>query len=82
MSFETIQEFYQLGMWSATDLIKLVGAGVITAEEFTEITGQAYPEPVKVVPAIKETPVKEVPVASTPAPTKEIPVQPTKSLLD
>ena len=49
MSFETIQEFYQLGLWDAQQLQQLVQAGGLTAEQYQEITGQAYP-----VPAVKK----------------------------
>lgn len=43
MSFETIQEFYQLGLWDAEQLQQLVQAGALTEEQYQQITGQAYP---------------------------------------
>lgn len=45
MSFETIQEFYQLGLWDAQQLQQLVQAGGLTAEQYQQITGQVYPVP-------------------------------------
>lgn len=37
MSFETIKEFYELGLWSSSDLQQLVKSNVITEEQFKEI---------------------------------------------
>ncbi len=42
MSFETIQEFYQLGLWDAQQLQQLVQAGGLTAEQYYKITGEKY----------------------------------------
>lgn len=46
MSFETIQEFYQLGLWDAEQLQQLVEAGALTEEQYQQITGQAYSVPI------------------------------------
>ncbi|WP_055069436.1 XkdX family protein [Clostridium massiliamazoniense] len=45
MSFETIKEFYQLGLWDAQQLRQLVQAGGLTAEQYYEITGEIYSIP-------------------------------------
>ncbi|WP_195970271.1 XkdX family protein [Clostridium thermobutyricum] len=42
MSFETIKGFYDLGMWTASEVKELVGPDGITPEQFTQITGQPY----------------------------------------
>lgn len=42
MSFETIKGFYDLGMWTASEIKELVGPDGITPEQFTQITGQPY----------------------------------------
>lgn len=42
MSFETIKGFYDLGMWTASEVKELVGPEGITPEQFTQITGQPY----------------------------------------
>ncbi len=39
MSFETIKEFYQLGLWSESQLKELLAAGVITESQYDSIVG-------------------------------------------
>lgn len=42
MNFETIKRNYEKGLWSAA-LVKIaVRKGLITKEQYTEITGKAY----------------------------------------
>lgn len=38
----TIKEYYDSGLWSIARVRAAVEKGVITEEEFTEITGQPY----------------------------------------
>lgn len=42
MNYETIKRNYDRGLWSASMVKMAVKKGVITAEQYTEITGQAY----------------------------------------
>lgn len=42
MNYETIKRNYDRGLWSASMVKMTVKKGVITAEQYTEITGQAY----------------------------------------
>ena len=42
MNFETIKRNYDRGLWSAAMVKLAVRKGVITREEYTEITGKAY----------------------------------------
>lgn len=42
MNFETIKKNYDKGLWTAT-LVKIaVKKGIITKEQYTEITGKSY----------------------------------------
>ena len=40
--FELVKSYYDRGLWSIDRVRKAVSCGWITAEEFTEITGQPY----------------------------------------
>ena len=40
--FEKIKRYYECGAWDERRLHDAVAKGVITAEQFTEITGKAY----------------------------------------
>lgn len=42
MNFATIKRNYDKGLWSATMVKMAVRKGVITKEQYTEITGKAY----------------------------------------
>lgn len=42
MNFETIKKNYEKGLWSIVMVKMAVKKGVITKEQFTEITGQEY----------------------------------------
>ena len=42
MNFETIKRNYDRGLWSAAMVKLAVRKGVITREEYTEITGKEY----------------------------------------
>lgn len=42
MSIETIQEFYELGLWNKEQIAQLVSAGTITPVEYKEITVETY----------------------------------------
>ena len=42
MSFERIKYYYEAGLWSIPMVKMAVKKGVITKEQFAEITGQAY----------------------------------------
>lgn len=42
MSFNTIKRNYERGLWSAGMVRLAVKKGVITAEQYEEITGEAY----------------------------------------
>ena len=42
MNFATIKRNYKKGLWSLVMVKMAVRKGIITAEEYQEITGQAY----------------------------------------
>ena len=42
MNFETIKRNYEKGLWSAVMVKMAVRKGVITKEQYKEITGKAY----------------------------------------
>ena len=42
MNFETIKRNYDRGLWNKNMVRLAVRKGVITAEEFKEITGESY----------------------------------------
>jgi hypothetical protein len=42
MSFETIKKNYEKGLWNVQMVKMAVKKGVITAEQFKEITGKDY----------------------------------------
>lgn len=42
MSFETIQRNYERGLWNKIMVRMAVRKGIITREEYTIITGEAY----------------------------------------
>ena len=42
MNYQTIKKNYDRGLWSATMVKMAVRKGVITREQYTEITGKAY----------------------------------------
>ena len=42
LTFEQIKDFYDRKLWSEEAVNRAVGKGVITPEQFTEITGQEY----------------------------------------
>lgn len=42
MNYETIKRNYERGLWSKTQVKVAVKKGVITAEEYREITGEKY----------------------------------------
>lgn len=44
MNFKTIKRNYDRGLWSDAMVKMAVRKGVITAEQYTEITGNAYSE--------------------------------------
>ena len=42
MSFERVKYYFEAGLWSAPMVKMAVKKGVITKEQYTEITGKAY----------------------------------------
>lgn len=58
MNFQTIQEFYELGLWDASQIAQLVQGGVLTPVQYQEIVGQAYPV-VEKQPVVSTKPVTE-----------------------
>lgn len=42
MNFETIKKNYEKGLWSAPMVKMAVRKGVITREQYTQITGKEY----------------------------------------
>ena len=42
MNFETIKKNYEKGLWSAPMVKMAVKKGIITAEQYAEITGKEY----------------------------------------
>ena len=43
MNYETIKKNYERGLWNAAMVKMAVRKGVITKEQFKEITGEDYP---------------------------------------
>lgn len=63
MNFQTIQEFYELGLWDASQIAELVKVGDLTTAQYQTITGQDYPVPaVEKEPVVSTKPVKEQPI--------------------
>ena len=44
MNFEAVKKNYQSGLWSAALVKMAVRKGIITKEQYTEITGKPYSE--------------------------------------
>ncbi len=42
MTYQTVKQNYQRGLWNAVQVAFAVKAGVITPAQFAEITGQVY----------------------------------------
>ena len=42
MNFETIKKYFTLGMWSERMVANAVKKGIITAQQFNEITGKTF----------------------------------------
>lgn len=42
MNFETIKKYFTLGMWSERMVANAVKKGIITAQQFHEITGKTF----------------------------------------
>ena len=42
MSYERIKYFYEAGLWAKPMVKKAVSKGVITKEQYAEITGEQY----------------------------------------
>ena len=42
MNFATVKKNYERGLWSISMVKMAVKKGIITKEQYTEITGQAY----------------------------------------
>lgn len=42
MNFETIKKNFEKGLWNAPMVKMAVKKGIITKEQYTEITGKAY----------------------------------------
>ena len=42
MNYQTIKRNYERGLWSASMVKMAVKKGIITKEQYTEITGNAY----------------------------------------
>ena len=42
MSYERVKYYFDAGLWSAPMVKMAVKKGVITKEQYTEITGKAY----------------------------------------
>lgn len=42
MNFETVKKNYEKGLWTKTLVKMAVKKGIITKEQYTEITGEAY----------------------------------------
>ena len=42
MNFETIKKNFERGLWTAAMVKMSVKKGIITKEQYTEITGEAY----------------------------------------
>lgn len=40
--YEKIKHYYDTGLWNETRVWNMVGKGVITKEEYKEITGKKY----------------------------------------
>jgi uncharacterized XkdX family phage protein len=42
MNFETVKKNYNKGLWTKTMVKTAVRKGIITKEQYTEITGEVY----------------------------------------
>lgn len=42
MSFERVKYYYETGLWSKPMVKMAVKKGIITKEQYTEITGEAF----------------------------------------
>ena len=42
MSYERVKYYYEAGLWSAAMVKMAVKKGIITKEQYTEITGKVY----------------------------------------
>jgi uncharacterized XkdX family phage protein len=42
MSYERVKYYYEAGLWSAPMVKKAVQKGIITKDQYTEITGKEY----------------------------------------
>ena len=42
MNFETVKKNYDKGLWNKTMVKTAVRKGIITKEQYTEITGEVY----------------------------------------
>lgn len=42
MSYEKVKYYYESGLWSVPMVKMAVRKGIITKEQFTEITGKSY----------------------------------------
>ena len=42
MSFERVKYYFEAGLWSKQMVKMAVRKGIITKEQYTEITGEAY----------------------------------------
>lgn len=40
--FERIKKWYKLGIWSKTMVANAVKKGILTEEQYTEITGESF----------------------------------------
>ncbi len=43
-NFEKYKKFYDAGLWTKKMVYNVVTKGALTAEEYEEITGEAFPE--------------------------------------
>lgn len=41
--FEKVKRFYRMGLYNKAQVGKFVEKGVLTAEQYREITGEAFP---------------------------------------
>lgn len=41
-NFEKIKKYYETGLWNITRVYNMVRKGIITKEEYKEITGEEY----------------------------------------
>ena len=60
MKFDKVKYFYESELWSKNMVKTAVKKGVITKEQYTEITGEVYVAPAVFIPNVTAADIKEL----------------------